>query len=113
MSFAIHAERGADSGFEGGKGGGLTDVSWSGTKAGSDSRIASSGQENWIFLCALSEAARCTMLYETNQRILATAKCASASLAIPPRLQRTQSVVRKCSASPNYWVSFYHHDYVR
>lgn len=55
---------------------------------------------------------QCTMPYETNQRFVASAKCASAHLT-HPRLQRTQSGLRKCSSSPNYWVACSQHDYVR
>lgn len=52
-------------------------------------------------LVQLPEAGQCTMLYETDQRFLGTTKCAAALLTIPPRLQRNQSPLRKCSPSPD------------
>jgi hypothetical protein len=53
------------------------------------------------YLAQLPEASQCTMLYETYQRFLGTTKCVAALLTLPPRLQRNQSPLRKCSPSPD------------
>ena len=53
------------------------------------------------YLAQLLEASQCTMLYETYQRFLGTTKCVAALLTLPPRLQRNQSPLRKCSPSPD------------
>jgi len=52
-----------------------------------------------------------TIPYEKNQHLLAAFRCASARLARIPSVQRTQSLVRKCSAGPEHWIPFCQHDY--
>jgi hypothetical protein len=54
-----------------------------------------------------------TIPYEKNQCLVATSLCTCACLDIFPRLQLSQSLMRKRSASPDHWISFCQHDYVR
>lgn len=52
-----------------------------------------------------------TIPYEKNQHLLVVSRCASARLASLPSLQRTQSLVRKCSAGPEHWIPLCPLDY--
>jgi hypothetical protein len=58
------------------------------------------------------QALGCTMRCETNPDSLATPQPAWACLAGVTRLQRTESFVQECSASPGYQFSFGHHHYL-
>jgi hypothetical protein len=64
-------------------------------------------------ISALSRRTGCTMLYETNQRLLATSQRAPVRLVAIPGLQRPQSPLWKRSASPDHWLSLPEYGYVR
>jgi hypothetical protein len=54
-----------------------------------------------------------TIPYAKNQRLPTSSQRASARLVGIPSLQRSQSLVRERSASPDHWISFCQHDYFR
>jgi hypothetical protein len=54
-----------------------------------------------------------TIPHDANHNSLATARSACARLAGYPRLQRTQSLVRKRPPDPDHWVPVSKYDYVR
>jgi hypothetical protein len=54
-----------------------------------------------------------TIAYETSGCFPGIGQCATAQCASPSRLQRTQSRMRQCPASPEHRISFCQRDYAR